>query len=66
MTATFSVAHCYTFPLSSSSPHRVCKTDGVDRCSVAAPSAGSSGCILLVEAVTDRLTVVDQHGHVED
>ena len=66
MTAAFSVAHCYTFPLSSSSPHRVCKTDGVDRYSVAAPSACSNGCILLVVAVTDRPTVVDQHDHVDD
>ena len=65
MTTAFSVAHCYTFPLSSSS-HRVYKTDGVDGSSVAAPSACSNGCILLVVAVTDRPTVVDQHGHVED
>ena len=65
MTAAFSVAHCYTSRLNSSSPHRACKTDGVDRCSVAAPSAWSNGYTLLVVVVTARHTVGDQHDHVE-
>ena len=65
MIVAFSVAHCYTFPLSSSSPHRACKTDGVDRCSVAAPSAWSNSYTLLVVVVTARHTVGDQHHHVE-
>ena len=66
MTAAFSVVHCYTFPLNSWSLHRACKTDEVDQCSVAAPSAWKNGCTLSVVAVTDCPTVVDQHGHVED
>ena len=66
MTAAFSVAHCYTSPLNSSSPHRACKTDGVKRCSAAAaPSAWSNGYTLLVVVVTARYTVDDQHDHVE-
>ena len=63
--AAFSVAHCYTSPLNSSSPHPACKTDGVNRCSVVAPSAWSNGYTLLVVVVTDRHTGADQHDHVE-
>ena len=63
MTAAPSVAHYYTSPLNSSSPHHACKTDGVEQCSAVAPSALCDGYTLLVTAVTAHQTVVD---HVED